>query len=136
MKIISALTTICACLLSIARANTEGEETIVVPACDVSFCEACFVFCGVPPYTCKVKETAKRGVISPCEIDPICAVCQDLCPKQVGDDGECPAHACKRYVRYLLLDESHLGINLTYNLYLMTCIPLKQRPGEGMWWWC
>lgn len=78
--------------LVVVKAN--GAAQYVGP-CDVSFCSACYVFCGMPPYTCKAKATAKAGVISPCEIDPICEVCQDLCPKVIGDAG-CPAHACPR----------------------------------------
>lgn len=90
------ITLILGASISIERHVIEanGAAQYIGP-CDVSFCSACFVFCGVPPYTCKAKITAKAGVISPCEIDPICEVCQDLCPKEIGDAG-CPAHACPR----------------------------------------
>jgi len=63
--------------------NGAGEDE---PPCNPTTCQACFHYCGEPPYD----SCGATGPNVACQVDPFCAMCQVACPKKLDSSGNCP----------------------------------------------
>lgn len=65
---------------TLSTTTTPSDDIPLKPPCNPSFCEACYYYCGEPPYVCTSAESHA------CKVDVICEGCELVCQQDAQDE--------------------------------------------------